>query len=71
MVLPLAKEKRVASKSSGKDCNQRFEMEEDIYHIFQTAKSGIYREVWQLFNHEEPDQSFVSDVDIGIDRVGQ
>ncbi|XP_071532036.1 glutamate receptor ionotropic, delta-2-like [Panulirus ornatus] len=33
---------------------------------FKVAKSGIYREVWNLFNHKEPDKSFLSNSEIGI-----
>ncbi|XP_071526279.1 glutamate receptor ionotropic, delta-1-like [Panulirus ornatus] len=36
---------------------------------FKGARSGIYHEVWQLFNHEDPDQSFLPTPDSGFDAV--
>ncbi|XP_071526287.1 glutamate receptor ionotropic, delta-1-like [Panulirus ornatus] len=36
---------------------------------FQSAKSGIFQEVWELFTHEDPDQSFVTDADVGFDMI--
>ncbi|XP_071526281.1 probable glutamate receptor [Panulirus ornatus] len=32
----------------------------NFVEAFKTADSGIYQEMWQLFNHEDPDQSFLS-----------
>ncbi|XP_071536863.1 glutamate receptor ionotropic, delta-2-like [Panulirus ornatus] len=36
---------------------------------FKNAKGGIYKEVWQLFNHKDRDRSFVPSQDMGIDMV--
>ncbi|XP_071512233.1 glutamate receptor ionotropic, delta-2-like [Panulirus ornatus] len=36
---------------------------------FESAKSGIYHEVWQLFNHEDPELSFVTGADVGFEMV--
>ncbi|XP_071526282.1 glutamate receptor ionotropic, delta-2-like [Panulirus ornatus] len=35
----------------------------------KSAESGIYYEVWPLFNHKDPDKSFVADPNEGIKRV--
>ncbi|XP_071536145.1 glutamate receptor ionotropic, delta-2-like [Panulirus ornatus] len=35
-------------------------MFEDMIVPTMSAKGGIYQKIWQLFNHEDPDQSFVS-----------
>ncbi|XP_069946498.1 uncharacterized protein [Cherax quadricarinatus] len=36
---------------------------------FQTAVSGIYHEVWKLFNHKEPDKSFLPAPASGFEMV--
>ncbi|XP_071537524.1 glutamate receptor ionotropic, delta-2-like [Panulirus ornatus] len=36
---------------------------------FKRAKSGIYRDVWQLFNHEDRDKSFVPSTDAGFEMI--
>ncbi|XP_071536859.1 glutamate receptor ionotropic, delta-2-like [Panulirus ornatus] len=36
---------------------------------FKRAKSGIYQEVWQLFNHEDRDQSFLPSTEVGFEMV--
>ncbi|XP_071525269.1 glutamate receptor ionotropic, delta-2-like [Panulirus ornatus] len=36
---------------------------------FKNAEGGIYKEVWKLFNHKDPDQSFMPTPDAGMDMV--
>ncbi|XP_064120697.1 glutamate receptor ionotropic, delta-2-like [Macrobrachium nipponense] len=37
--------------------------------LFKEAKDGIYKEIWQLFNHKDRSQSFLPGDDAGFDRV--
>ncbi|XP_068227665.1 glutamate receptor ionotropic, delta-1-like [Palaemon carinicauda] len=36
--------------------------------LFREATSGIYRETWLLFNHKNPEESFVPRPEVGIER---
>ncbi|XP_071526280.1 glutamate receptor ionotropic, delta-2-like [Panulirus ornatus] len=38
---------------------------------FKNAKSGIYHEVWQLFNHEDRDQSFLPNPETAFETILQ
>ncbi|XP_068227656.1 glutamate receptor ionotropic, delta-1-like [Palaemon carinicauda] len=37
--------------------------------LFREAKSGIYRETWLLFNHKNPEESFMQRPEVGIERA--
>ncbi|XP_071537682.1 glutamate receptor ionotropic, delta-1-like [Panulirus ornatus] len=37
--------------------------------VLKSAKSGIYREVWQLFDHDNEDKSLLPSPDVGIEMV--
>ncbi|XP_068229256.1 glutamate receptor ionotropic, delta-1-like [Palaemon carinicauda] len=37
--------------------------------LFKEAKDGIYKEIWQLFNHKDRSQSFFPGPDEGFDKI--
>ncbi|XP_071526277.1 glutamate receptor ionotropic, delta-1-like [Panulirus ornatus] len=41
----------------------------NFVEAFKYAESGIYKEVWQLFDHKDPDQSFIPSQDTAIDMI--
>ncbi|XP_068215576.1 uncharacterized protein [Palaemon carinicauda] len=38
-------------------------------YIFKEASDGLYKQIWDLFNHEDRSQSFLEDVLTGVQKV--